>query len=599
MTIEQLPDALVNQIAAGEVVERPASIVKELVENALDAGASRVLVEIEQGGVRRVRVRDNGIGIVRDELALALTRHATSKIRSSDDLMRVASMGFRGEALPSIASVSRLRLTSRARGVDTAWTVECDLDGTPSEPKPAAHDEGTTVEVADLFFNLPARRKFLRAERTEFDHVQQVVRRLALVRPDVAFDLVHNRKSVQRWSDVPDGLAAVRMREVLGPAFADNAFHVSHDLDGIRLSGWIAQPTFSRSQADLQYFYVNGRLVRDRLVSAAVKRAYSDVLYHGRHPAYALFLELDAERVDVNVHPAKSEVRFRDTRRVFDAIHRALTRALSALRPGDGDVVEAPGSPAAMLSAVAPDRADAETTAPLQSSFGLATVAARRPAVADQRAAYASLLRATDTGADHHADALPPLGLALAQIHGIYILAETADGVILVDMHAAHERVTYERLKQQYAAQGVRSQPLLVPVVVAVSEAEADVAESVAPTLSAVGLGVDRTGPQQLTVREVPVLLRRSPTEQMVRDVLSDIVETGDSDRVARDSDRVLSTMACHGSVRANRHLTRDEMNALLRDMETTPNSGQCNHGRPTWVRLGVSDLDHLFLRGQ
>ncbi|MEM7376816.1 MAG: DNA mismatch repair endonuclease MutL [Pseudomonadota bacterium] len=430
MTIEQLPDALVNQIAAGEVVERPASIVKELIENALDAGATRVHVEIEHGGVRRVRVRDNGVGIVRDELGLALTRHATSKIRSSDDLMRVASMGFRGEALPSMASVSRLRLTSRARGSGSAWTVECELDGAPSVPKPAAHDEGTTVEVADLFFNVPARRKFLRAERTEFDHVQQVVRRLALVRWDVAFDLVHNRKPVQRWSAVPDGLAAVRMREVLGQAFADNAFHVSHDLDGTRLSGWIAQPTFSRSQADMQYFYVNGRLVRDRLVSAAVKRAYSDVLYHGRHPAYALFLELESERVDVNVHPAKSEVRFRDARRVFDAIHRGLAHALSALRPNDGDVLEAPASPAAVLSASASGAAEVSTRAsaaavatPVQSSFGLSAVSTGRTAVGDQRAVYASLLRASEADGGHSADALPPLGLALAQIHGQWCYA--------------------------------------------------------------------------------------------------------------------------------------------------------------------------------
>ncbi|MEM6986059.1 MAG: DNA mismatch repair endonuclease MutL [Pseudomonadota bacterium] len=603
MTIRCLPDALINQIAAGEVVERPASIVKELIENSLDAGASRIVVEVEQGGVRRVRVRDNGCGIERDQLALALTRHATSKIRNVDDLMQVGSMGFRGEALPSVASVSRLRLTSKTAADDQAWSVECNLDGSPSDPKPAPHEPGTTVEVVDLFFNVPARRKFLRAERTEFEHVQQVVKRLALAHSDVAFELIHNRKPVLAWAAHAEGLSADRMRDVLGRGFADNAFEIGYENDGLQLTGWLAQPTFSRSQTDMQYFYVNGRLVRDRLVSHAVKRAYSDVLYHGRHPAFVLFLTLDRERVDVNVHPAKTEVRFRESRRVYDAIYRGLTRALQAVRPGDGSLANAPATPPA--SRAESHHSDVATlakpvrAAPVQGSIGLRQSGAPSNQVADTRAIYAALLQDAEPEPLSPDSESPPLGTALAQIHGVFILSQVEDGVVLVDMHAAHERITYERLKRQYAAQGVRSQPLLVPVTVALSSAEADLVEELGDALAALGLRVDRSGPQQATVREVPVLLRRANTEQLLRDVLSDVVETGSSDRIARDSDVVLSTMACHGSVRANRQLTRDEMNALLRDMENTPNSGQCNHGRPTWVRMDMHALDKLFLRGQ
>lgn len=604
MSIQCLPDALISQIAAGEVVERPASIVKELVENSLDAGATRVVVEVERGGARRVRVRDNGTGIVRDELALALTRHATSKIRGLDDLLRVGSMGFRGEALSSMASVSRLRLVSRAAGADQAWAVEGDHHGVPAEPKPASHATGTTVEVVDLFFNVPARRKFLRAERTEFEHIQHVVRRLALARSDVAFELTHNRKAVLSWAAVEGELAASRMRDVLGPGFADNAFEIEHSVDRLRLTGWLAQPTFSRSQADMQYFYVNGRLVRDRLVSHAVKRAFGDVLYHGRQPAFVLYLELDHQRVDVNVHPAKTEVRFRESRQVYDAIYRGLSRALEVVRPGDGTVSEAPSlafsgaqpeSDLAVLSRPEP----ALSSAPVQTSMGLRAGSRSPDRVADARGVYAALMK--DATADDNS-ARPsgsPLGVALAQIHGVFILSQVEDGVILVDMHAAHERIVYERLKEQYAEQGVRSQPLLVPVAVALSSSEADALEDCIDALAGLGFGVDRSGPQQATVREVPALLRRADAGQLLRDVMSDIAEHGSSDRVARDSDLVLCTMACHGSVRANRQLTREEMNALLHDMEITPNSGQCNHGRPTWVRLDMRALDKLFLRGQ
>jgi len=607
MTIRRLPDALINQIAAGEVVERPASIVKELVENSLDAGATRIVVEIEQGGARRIRVRDDGCGIPKDSLALALTRHATSKIGSSDDLMKVATMGFRGEALPSVASVSRLRLSSRAATDESAWEVECDLDGAPTPPRPASHAVGTTVEVVDLFFNLPARRKFLRAERTEFDHVQQVVKRLALAHGNVAFELHHNRKAVFSWKPAPDGLSANRMRDVLGAGFAENAFEVDHHVDGMAISGWLAQPTFSRSQADMQYFYVNGRLVRDRLIAHAVKRAYSDVLYHGRHPAFVLFLTLDNELVDVNVHPAKTEVRFRESRRVYDAVYRTLATAIQAVRPGDDTIENSPSIPSNTTVSAGSWQGDrpfdnsaagrGELT-PLQATIGLSSAEVTNGSrISDVRGDYATLL--ADGPLGQPPAEVPALGLALAQIHGVFILAEAADGVVLVDMHAAHERITYERLKQQYAEQGVRSQPLLVPVTVALSEQEADIAEAHSSDFSRYGLGVDRSGPQHVTVREVPVLLRRVDAAALVRDVIADLNTTGGSQRLQADSDAVLSSMACHGSVRANRQLTRDEMNALLRDMETTPNSGQCNHGRPTWVRLDMRSLDALFLRGQ
>ena len=607
MTIRRLPDALINQIAAGEVVERPASIVKELVENSLDAGATRIVVEIEQGGARRIRVRDDGCGIPKDSLALALTRHATSKIGSSDDLMKVATMGFRGEALPSVASVSRLRLSSRAATDESAWEVECDLDGAPTPPRPASHAVGTTVEVVDLFFNLPARRKFLRAERTEFDHVQQVVKRLALAHGNVAFELHHNRKAVFSWKPAPDGLSANRMRDVLGAGFAENAFEVDHHVDGMAISGWLAQPTFSRSQADMQYFYVNGRLVRDRLIAHAVKRAYSDVLYHGRHPAFVLFLTLDNELVDVNVHPAKTEVRFRESRRVYDAVYRTLATAIQAVRPGDDTIENSPSIPSNTTVSAGSWQGDrpfdnsaagrGELT-PLQATIGLSSAEVTNGSrISDVRGDYATLL--ADGPLGQPPGEVPALGLALAQIHGVFILAEAADGVVLVDMHAAHERITYERLKQQYAEQGVRSQPLLVPVTVALSEQEADLAEAHSSDFSRYGLGVDRSGLQHVTVREVPVLLRRVDAAALVRDVIADLNTTGGSQRLQADSDAVLSSMACHGSVRANRQLTRDEMNALLRDMETTPNSGQCNHGRPTWVRLDMRSLDALFLRGQ
>ncbi|MBJ6984111.1 DNA mismatch repair endonuclease MutL [Luteimonas sp. MC1750] len=618
MSIRQLPDTLVNQIAAGEVIERPASVVKELVENALDAGARRVDIDLEEGGVRLVRVRDDGLGIPPDELPLAVSRHATSKIASLDDLEVVATLGFRGEALPSIASVSRFALSSRRTGAGHGATLQVD-GGRVGEVTPSAHPQGTTVEVRDLFYNVPARRKFLRAERTELGHIEEWLRSLALARPDVELRVAHNGKPSRRYRgggeerlDFDDG--ATRLVETLGEAFAQSALRVQHATtsrpadDGreaapaLRLHGWIAQPTYSRASADQQYLYVNGRAVRDRSIAHAVKQAYADVLFHGRQPAYVLFLELDPARVDVNVHPAKHEVRFRDARMVHDFVYRALHDALSATRAGNAPLVAAVSTQAQVGRELAARVAgqpglslrDDATRDAMAMLYGAGT-----PGAFGQAAAGADAMPGTTAMPATGDDGIPPLGFAVAQLHGIFILAEAADGMVVVDMHAAHERIGYERLKNAHDGAGLRLQPLLVPQAVAVSEREADIAEREAATLAELGFEVTRTGPQSLLLRGVPALLAQGDTEALLRDVLADLREHGESRRVRAARDELLSTMACHGAVRANRRLTIAEMNALLRDMEATERSGQCNHGRPTWTRIPLADIDRWFLRGR
>ena len=604
MSIRVLPEQLIHQIAAGEVVERPASVVKELVENSLDAGASRIEVDIEAGGARLIRVRDDGAGIPEAEVGLALARHATSKIDSLDDLEAVASLGFRGEALPSIASVSRLSLTSRAAGAGTAWRVGAD-NGVVSEPVPAAHPEGTTVEVRDLFFNTPARRRFLRTEKTEFQHIDRALRRLALSRFDIQFTLTHNGRSVMHLPAATDGAGRLRrLSQVLGERFAAECIEVEREAQGIALAGWLALPTYSRSQADLQYSYVNGRAVRDKVLMHAVRHGYRDVLFHGRHPAYVISVSLDPARVDANAHPAKHEVSFRDSRSVHGFVFRSIEEALAGTRPGARPAAAAVASPAtlrefrqsAMPLAAAewPARA-AGAAEPLAAYAALAGNEA--PAGKDQSGAAA---REAETGTPSPAaGSVPPLGYALAQLHGVYILAENADGLILVDMHAAHERITYERLKRAFADRNVVRQPLLVPRAVEVSRAEADLAEHHAEEFREVGLVLDRHGPESVVIREIPTLLAASAAEELVRDVLADLAEHGTSGRVAGHVDELLATMACHHSVRANRSMTVPEMNALLRAMETTDRADQCNHGRPTWTALGLRELDRLFLRGQ
>ncbi|MCF3524868.1 DNA mismatch repair endonuclease MutL [Stenotrophomonas maltophilia] len=624
--IRPLPEILINQIAAGEVVERPASVVKELVENAIDAGASRVDIDLEEGGVRLIRIRDNGSGIAPEQLPLAVSRHATSKIADLDDLESVATLGFRGEALPSIASVSRFTLCSRRAHDEHGSALQIE-GGKIGEVTPRAHAPGTTVEVRELFYNVPARRKFLRAERTELGHIEEWLRSLALARPDVELRVSHNGKASRRYKP-GDLYSDARLAETLGEDFANQAVRVDHSGAGLRLHGWIAQPHYSRASADQQYLYVNGRSVRDRSVAHAVKMAYGDVLYHGRQPAYVLFLELDPTRVDVNVHPAKHEVRFRDSRLVHDFVYRTLKDALADTRAGMS-AQEIGAGPAHPVDAAAVPTASSAGA----SGFGLVRGAAPgsggggggfsgwRPQqplglqVADAPAAYAALYVAP-AGVERaaalppmpsenglpvtSADAgVPPLGYAIAQLHGIYILAENAEGLIVVDMHAAHERIGYERLKNAHDGIGLQSQPLLVPITLAVGEREADTAESEAETLAALGFEVTRAGPGSLHVRSIPALLAHAEPEGLLRDVLTDLREHGQSRRVASARDELLSTMACHGAVRANRRLTVPEMNALLRDMEITERSGQCNHGRPTWARFSLAEIDRWFLRGR
>ena len=584
MPIQQLPDHLINQIAAGEVVERPASVVKELLENSLDAGAKSIQIDVLAGGQKLIRIRDDGKGIDKNEIRLALSRHATSKISSLDDLEAVASLGFRGEALPSIASVARLSLISRSIDSDAAWQVDAD-GGVVSEPRPAAHPQGTSVEVHDLFYNTPARRRFLRTERTEFSHIEKWVRRLALSRPEVAFTLTHNQRTVfatpaARTSEEQ----RQRIAKICGNAFAEQCVAIERETDGIALSGWIGLPTFNRSQPDMQYWFVNGRSVSDKTLSHAVRHAYRDVLFHGRYPAYVLSLTMDPAGVDANAHPAKHEIRFRDGRRIHGVVSQSVGVALQDTRPGGHDVAPIPMTRESVFH---------------QGSMPLAS----RPSPSGVREALTtySAMSAAPSLADMPVEEteVPPLGFAVAQLAGVYILAENKDGLVIVDMHAAHERITYEKLKRNFDDRNIVRQPLLVPVSISVAESEANLIEESTALLSGLGLVVDRAGPSSVTIREVPALLKESDVESLLRDVLSDLSEAGRSNRVEDAGDDFLATMACHTSVRANRILRMDEMNALLREMERTERADQCNHGRPTWTTVTMSELDRLFLCGR
>jgi DNA mismatch repair protein MutL len=601
--IHPLSPELVNQIAAGEVVERPASVVKELIENSLDAGASRLEIDIEDGGARLIRVRDDGAGIPADELPLALAQHATSKIATLEDLEHVRTLGFRGEALASIASVSRFALTSRASGADAAWHVARE-GGKLDAARPAQHPPGTTIEVRDLFHSVPARRKFLRTERTEFGHIDELVKAIALARPDVDIRLSHNAKPVRLLRPAHDKAAlAARVGEILGDEFPANSLRVDHAGAGLRLSGWVGLPTASRSQPDQQYFYVNGRLVRDRVVTHAVRQAYADVLFHGRHPAYVLFLELSPEGVDVNVHPAKSEVRFRESRLVHDFLYRTLNEALAETRAGNSPLPATLSSKTGHLPPQAGEGKDSVVPAvwaqQIQRGLGLGV----REPLADYAALFGAAsenFASNDMPAPENSSSdVPPLGFALAQLAGVYVLAENALGLVMVDMHAAHERITYEKLKTARACDGIRSQLLLVPLTLAVSEREATCVEDHASHLAELGFDIVRGGPQSVIVKRYPGILDGADVAGLVRDVLGDLATHGNSRRLEETQNEILSTMACHGSIRANRRLTLPEMNALLREMETTERSGQCNHGRPTWVQLPMAELDRMFLRGR
>ena len=657
MPIQPLPDHLINQIAAGEVVERPASIVKELVENGLDAGATRIEVLLEGGGLERIRVRDDGHGIPPEELGLALGRHATSKLRTLDDLQHVRTMGFRGEALASIASVSRLSLTSRAAGTERGATIRHRHDGR-AESAPAPHPRGTTVDVEALFGEVPARRKFMRTPRTEHARAEAVVRTLAMAHPGCAFSVVHDGRESFACAAASDGPGRdARITRILGKAFGAAARAITLEGDALGLSGWIADPSFSRSQADMQHFFVNRRSIRDKTLAHAVRQAYRDLVYHARHPAFVLFLDIPPESVDVNVHPGKQEVRFRDGQLVHGFVRRTLEQFLAAVRPGDEAAVAIGTEPAlgssgrdgGHASSGVTERAgvrggvegDGEsgksphgaTARQMSGRGGVGPAPAQRTMALEPRVQFDAMSRLAaappssrpgtsgrapvpldpyarepgypigsgeEEGADAVGDgAAPPLGYALAHLHGVYVLAQNAEGLVLVDAHAAHERITYERLKAAHRAREVRAQALLVPVTLDVAESEADCAEAATDWLGELGLGIVRQGPGKLCVREVPVLLGRADPAALLRDVLSDLAEHGSSERVQAALEAVLSSMACHGSVRANRALTVPEMNALLRQMESTPNSGQCNHGRPTWTTLSMSALDGLFLRGR
>lgn len=606
MSIRLLPDALVNQIKAGEVIERPAAAVKELVENALDAGATRIEVEVEQGGLGLLRIRDNGHGISREDLALALERHATSKIQSLDDLEAVTSLGFRGEALPSILSVSRLTLASRQADSDHGWSLQGEGRLAHNQPQPSAQAVGTCVDVHDLFYNTPARRKFLKSESTEFRHIDLALRRLALARPETAFAWSHNgRKVLDLRALQADEPAASRVRQICGADFVDNSVRVDEERHGARLHGWIGLPSFSRPQADLQYLYVNGRAVRDRLLSGALRRAFADVLHSTRYPAFVLYLEIDPRVVDVNVHPQKTEVRFRDSARVHDLLFGSVQRVLRDIRPdpeqhhrigfGARDLQSATiGSPQVRIEY---SQAGASTAHQpwriAEGSTNASGIAATGwPLLSDAATTSEALSMSGHRSLDG------PLGQAIAHLHGLFILAQNQRGLVLVDAHAGHERVLYEKLKRDLQEGSLASQQLLVPVVVTLAEDEVEALESKSAALRAFGLDLDRVGPSHIALRAVPPLLAGGDLEALVRSLIDEDAATH-VEGVLNAQERVLADIACKAAVKANRALTVAEMNALLRDMERTEFASQCNHGRPTWVQLDLAELDRLFLRGR
>lgn len=636
--IRSLPSHLADQIAAGEVVERPASVVKELLENALDSGANQITVEIEEGGEKAIYVTDNGCGIRKDELMLAVSRHATSKISTTEDLSSVSSLGFRGEALASISSVSRFRLLSRHQEAEAGWELAGEGEGRWCDIEPVAHPVGTSVRVEDLFFNTPARKKFLRSARTEFTHIDQLVKRVMLSRPDLSMTLIHNGSVVRQVKQANDEASLKkRLSHLMGAPFVEQSLSLTFDAQEISLTGWAGQPTFNRHQTDMQYFFVNGRIVRDRLLSHAVKQAYADVLYHGRHPAYVLFLTLPFDQVDVNVHPAKYEVRFANSRWVYDFIRRSVKERVGRPVASEGNKAHVSQSSqsgsdkeggqayqAAMQFQAPSSQNDASNTG-LDAGYADDTgqnedKSTGYSGVQESPSVYASSFsihdihgdKVTQEVSDFSAQASssiapcnqaqadsPRLGYAKAQIHGVFILAENAHGAVLVDMHAAHERIVYERLKTQWQNQRLISQPLLVPISIALSRSEMQVWEQYEDAFSRLGLVAEPLGPEQLKLTEVPALLAKSDVVTLFNDMLADFAVVGESDQLDQRINELLSTMACHGSVRANRPLTIDEMNALLRDMERTERSDQCNHGRPTWVQLSMDQLDRLFMRGR
>ncbi|WP_298398890.1 DNA mismatch repair endonuclease MutL [uncultured Azonexus sp.] len=605
-TIARLPDLLISQIAAGEVVERPASVLKELLENSLDAGSTAIQVHLEEGGVKLIRITDDGCGIARDELALALTRHATSKIASLDDLERVASFGFRGEALASVAAVARLAITSRERGAAHAWKLRGENG---AEPEPAALMAGTVVEMRDLYYNTPARRKFLKSESTEFAHCADAVRRLALTRPDVAISLTHNGRSLFQLAPAD---RARRIAEVVGDDFVAASRTVDAAAGPISLTGFAIDPTRASETKDGQNVFVNGRFVRDKIIGHALREAYRDVLHGARQPAVCLFLEIDPGLVDVNVHPAKTEVRFRDSRAVHQFVYHAIQRTLATpIQAAEPTPVSENRGQTTVFAEKKPWTSPAPTAPtfppPLrhQGSLGVAepaataylafAQAAQRPATTSNGAADAPQFR-PEIPVDRDG---PPLGYALAQLHGIYILAQNAGGLIVVDMHAAHERILYEKLKTAFDSRQVATQNLLIPAIFSADPVDVAAVEEHAAALADLGFQIAPLGPGQLGVRAVPALLQSGDPVALARSLIADLREHGITRLATARRNELLATMACHGAVRARRQLTIPEMNALLRQMEETERAGQCNHGRPTWTALSLNELDKLFLRGR
>jgi DNA mismatch repair protein MutL len=593
MGIRVLPDVLISQIAAGEVVERPAAALKEILENSLDAGATDIQIDLEQGGVKRIRVSDNGIGIARDELELALTRHATSKIASLADLEQVASLGFRGEALASIAAIARVQLTSRSADAEHAWVVQAE-GGRLSAPAPAARATGTTIDIQDLFFNTPARRKFLKTEATEYAHCAETVRRLALANPGTAFTLTHNGRVQLRLNIEP---AHSRVRQVLGETFEHNTIAVDAAAGMLRVSGWVIRPSSATASRDSQHVFVNGRYVRDKLIVHALREAYRDVLHHQLNPAYCLFINLPPDLVDVNVHPAKTEIRFRDSRGVHQFLFHAVERLLSAPVAADAKPGEAQAS--AGPASGAPYAAPQQTSMPLQVAEAMAFYAPLAAPSGGAPWAAQGVTRAAQPFPDSGQGDAPPLGYALGQLHGVYVLAQNAQGLVLVDMHAAHERVVYEKLKAALDSRAVPAQTLLIPVALTVDAR--DVAE-ISPHLEQlrdIGFELSVTSPTSVAVRSVPWLLKDAEAVELTRAVLAEVAEFGVARLLAERRNELLATLACHGAVRANRHLTLPEMNALLREMEVTERAAQCNHGRPTWFQVSLRELDSMFMRGR
>ncbi len=611
--IQRLTSHLANQIAAGEVIERPASVVKELVENSLDANSQQIDIDINKGGIQRIHVRDNGLGIHKDDLILALDRHATSKIHTLSDLERINTLGFRGEALASMSSIARLNLSSSTEATQQGWKITCDYQH-ELIPVPTAHARGTTVEVLDLFFNTPARRKFLKSEQTEFAHIEILIKRLSLSHFSIGFSLQHNKRPIyQLHPAYSEADKEKRIATLCSRSFVENAIYI--DMRGIdlRLWGWISLPTFSRSQSDLQYLYVNRRMVKDKLINHAVKQAYQDVLYNGRHPAFTLFIELDPHAVDVNAHPAKHEVRFRESRLVYDFVKQSLQKALANTRPKTQTInpmplaTELSAELNKKIAAISPEISyHRQTSYPLQvavdaKSYQTETDHSFCISPTEQEELLTEK-KPTTLLAEKPVENLvgdPPLGFSLAQLHGIYILAENTQGLILVDIHAAHERILYERLKQDIKNAGIKTQILLIPICLTLSQQEILLLDEYASLFTQFGFKLENLGPETVIIRQIPDLLAQNNIEQLVHDVLSDLIQHANSQHLSEKINELLSSIACHSAIRAHRSMTLIEMNQLLRDMEQTSRSSQCNHGRPTWKQLSLSDIDRFFLRGR